>query len=200
MPSDKKNEILNAAASCFARFGYEKTTMDDVGEIVGMNKVSLYYYFKNKEALFKEMLLRESADYTERTKLKIAEIEDSKGKIIAWIEASFRYGQDSSILRQFSMETLKRLSPLMAEFKESASNAGIAFTSSVLKQGIARGEFKKCEAARVAESIVHLIYALKDAAYKKHAANPGVDMDIDGLIKEVRLAVGLMLDGLSVRR
>jgi AcrR family transcriptional regulator len=197
MPPDKKIEILNAAAACFARFGYDKTTLDDIGELVGMNKVSLYYYFKNKEALFKEMLQRESEDYMTRMKRKIGEIDDARGRILAYIEASFRYGQESSILRQLSFETLKRLSPLMEEFKASSISAGIGFIDRFLKTGIERKEIKECDPTRVAESIIRLIYALKDAAYKKFAENPKDGLDIEGLIRESSFTVGLMLDGLA---
>jgi AcrR family transcriptional regulator len=199
MPPDKKKEILDAAASCFARFGYEKTTLDDIGELVGMNKVSLYYYFKNKEALFKEMLQRESEDYINRMKLKIKEFDDPRHRIIAWIEASFRYGQESSILRQLSFESLKRLSPLLDEFKASSMSAGIEFVGYFLKTGIERGELKECDTARVAESIVRIVFAMKDAAYKKLGIDPQAGLDVEGLIGDVCFSVGLMLDGL-IRR
>ena len=32
---DKKAEIQKAASECFARYGYEKTTLDDIGRLVG---------------------------------------------------------------------------------------------------------------------------------------------------------------------
>ena len=56
--SPKKQEILKAASECFARFGYEKTTLDDIGKMVGLNKASLYYYYKNKEDIFAEVVLQ----------------------------------------------------------------------------------------------------------------------------------------------
>ncbi len=196
MPPDKKREILDAAAACFTRFGYEKTTMDDVGGMVGMNKVSLYYYFENKEALFKEMILRESREYTDRMQARTGGITNARGMILAWIDAGLRYSQDSGILHQLSMETLKRLSPLMAEIKEAWFADGVSFVASRVKTGISRGELKKCDTARVAESIVKIVFSFKKAAYEKSAANQGAGIDIDGLIKEVVYTVGLLLDGL----
>jgi AcrR family transcriptional regulator len=57
---EKKKEILKAASDCFARYGYEKTTLDDIGKMVGLNKASLYYYYKNKEAIFSEVVFEET--------------------------------------------------------------------------------------------------------------------------------------------
>ncbi|MDC7238935.1 MAG: TetR/AcrR family transcriptional regulator [Spirochaetales bacterium] len=49
---DTKQRILDAASDCFIRYGYEKTSMRDIGKMVGMNKASLYYHFRDKQALF----------------------------------------------------------------------------------------------------------------------------------------------------
>ena len=57
MKSDeKRKKIIQAAGDCFARFGYEKTTMDDIGKKVGLNKASLYYYYKDKESIYTEVV------------------------------------------------------------------------------------------------------------------------------------------------
>jgi len=45
MSSDRKREILAAAGKCFVQYGYEKTTLDDIAAIVGINKASFYYSF-----------------------------------------------------------------------------------------------------------------------------------------------------------
>ena len=61
-PTDKKQAILEAASEVFARYGYAKATLDDVGKEVGLNKASLYYYFPNKESLFAEVLQAEARE------------------------------------------------------------------------------------------------------------------------------------------
>lgn len=53
----KRQEILEKSLACFAKYGYSKTTLDDVGRALNMNKTTLYHYFKNKEELFLNALL-----------------------------------------------------------------------------------------------------------------------------------------------
>ncbi|MBU6299745.1 MAG: TetR/AcrR family transcriptional regulator [Alphaproteobacteria bacterium] len=48
----KRLQIVEAAATQFARNGYESTLMDDVAAAAGVSKGSLYDYFENKEDLF----------------------------------------------------------------------------------------------------------------------------------------------------
>jgi AcrR family transcriptional regulator len=47
----KRDLIVRAAAEVFAELGFERATLDAVGERVGLTKASLYYYFKSKEEL-----------------------------------------------------------------------------------------------------------------------------------------------------
>ncbi|HOD55229.1 MAG TPA: TetR/AcrR family transcriptional regulator [Candidatus Cloacimonadota bacterium] len=59
---DKRTEIIDAAKKAFRQYGVYKTTLDDIGANCNMRKNSLYYYFKNKEDLFREVIKSEFND------------------------------------------------------------------------------------------------------------------------------------------
>jgi len=48
--------ILDAGRELFAKYGYKKTTMEDIAMALGKGKSSLYYYFKNKEEIFQAVI------------------------------------------------------------------------------------------------------------------------------------------------
>jgi AcrR family transcriptional regulator len=48
--------LLDAAIGVFARFGYRKTSMDDVARAAGVSRQGLYLSFANKEELFRRAL------------------------------------------------------------------------------------------------------------------------------------------------
>jgi TetR/AcrR family transcriptional regulator, transcriptional repressor of aconitase len=48
----RRDQIITAAAGCFARAGYHTTTMADIAEAAGVSKGTPYLYFPGKEALF----------------------------------------------------------------------------------------------------------------------------------------------------
>ena len=52
---DTKKEVFKAALKCFSVKGYEKTTIDDIIEVSGVSKGSIYYHFANKKDLFYEL-------------------------------------------------------------------------------------------------------------------------------------------------
>ena len=52
-PEAKVSALLEAAVGVFARFGYRKTSMDDVARAAGVSRQGLYLSFANKEELFR---------------------------------------------------------------------------------------------------------------------------------------------------
>lgn len=50
----RRDDILNAAATLFEQRRYEQITMDDIAKIAGVSKGTLYVYFRTKESIFLE--------------------------------------------------------------------------------------------------------------------------------------------------
>ena len=53
---DTRNSILSVANKLFSRFGFHKTSMDEIAKIARKAKGSLYYHFTSKEDLFREVV------------------------------------------------------------------------------------------------------------------------------------------------
>jgi AcrR family transcriptional regulator len=54
-----REEILLGARDLFERFGFKKTTMEDIARQIGKSKSALYYYYKTKEEIFEGVILNE---------------------------------------------------------------------------------------------------------------------------------------------
>ncbi len=54
--SDAKERLLTAALDQFTKRGYASTTVRELCEAAGVTKPVLYYYFKNKEGLYLELM------------------------------------------------------------------------------------------------------------------------------------------------
>lgn len=51
-------EVLDVAAQLFNERGYRTTSLAHIGEVLGMNKASLYYYVRSKEDIARQLILR----------------------------------------------------------------------------------------------------------------------------------------------
>lgn len=62
----KRRAILAAAAGCFARTGFDRTTVADICSAAGISSGSLFHYFPNKRAIFLGIFETDGADTAER--------------------------------------------------------------------------------------------------------------------------------------
>jgi AcrR family transcriptional regulator len=87
----KRDEILDAAAACFAELSYPAASMQEVAARLGTSKARIYHYYESKEALLFDLLDR----YTQRLLAIIGETEaqaqrrklDDRAALHALIEA-----------------------------------------------------------------------------------------------------------------
>lgn len=83
---------MDAAAELIVRWGYNKTTLDDIARQAHVAKGTLYLHWKNKDQLFAALLRRERVLLLEAVRLRVADHAESLG----------------GLMRQLAMEVLHR--------------------------------------------------------------------------------------------
>jgi AcrR family transcriptional regulator len=68
----REERLLDAAATLLVRWGYRKTTIDDVAREAGVGKGTIYLHWKDKNELFRAAILREQARCGEEIQRRIA--------------------------------------------------------------------------------------------------------------------------------
>ncbi|MEO6890725.1 MAG: helix-turn-helix domain-containing protein [Ktedonobacteraceae bacterium] len=56
---ERAGRILDAAATLILRWGYHKTTLDDISREAGVAKATIYLHWKTREELFGALIIRE---------------------------------------------------------------------------------------------------------------------------------------------
>lgn len=90
----KRNYIMECAQKLFLSKDYDEVSMNSIAKEVGVNKATIYYYFKNKEALYFAIVLQGV-----QVLVKIAKEEIKNGK--TGYEKILLYG---NIMGKFSTE------------------------------------------------------------------------------------------------
>ena len=55
LPLDTRETLIEAALACFAKYGYEATSIRQIAAEAGKNSSLISYYFKSKEGLYREV-------------------------------------------------------------------------------------------------------------------------------------------------
>ena len=69
----RAHRILDAAAALILRWGYNKTTIDDIARQAGVAKGTIYLHWKTREELFAALIKREKLEMAEDIKQRITE-------------------------------------------------------------------------------------------------------------------------------
>jgi AcrR family transcriptional regulator len=66
MVDDTRNKIIAVASKLFGRYGFYKTSMDEIAKIARKAKGSLYYHFTDKKELFRVVVSTEMENFKEK--------------------------------------------------------------------------------------------------------------------------------------
>jgi AcrR family transcriptional regulator len=103
----REQRILDAAAALMMRQGYDKTTMSDVADEVGVSRGIVYLHFDSKEKLFETLIQREVFQYAQ-TWLEHIEA-DPRGGTIGGIYRAVLYAINSRPLMSAIMRRDRRV-------------------------------------------------------------------------------------------
>ena len=72
---NRADEIAEAAARCFARHGFVRTSVREIAQEVGLTKSMIHYYFPSKAALILEVKRRLYQRYLSRAQQTLSTVE-----------------------------------------------------------------------------------------------------------------------------
>ena len=55
-----RKKIIKTAGQIFSRYGFKKTTMEEIAKALKIGKSSIYYYYQSKEEIFEAVVLNEA--------------------------------------------------------------------------------------------------------------------------------------------
>jgi AcrR family transcriptional regulator len=197
-PSTRREQILEHAATLFGKKGYHSTSISNIVKSAGIARGTFYLYFKNKRAIFEELL-----DYlVVQIQKRLIPVEmSSKGpsprqqilnNIISILELLAKNRALLSILLEGAVGLDKGFAAKLAEFYEQiASSIELS-----LKRGQKMGLVRKCNTRIAALAVVG---ALKEVLYDM-LRSPEEKVDIEALASEILdiFLRGVVVDGISI--
>ena len=96
--NDLKNLILDRAQSRLDRFGFQKTTMDEISRDCKISKRTLYEHFQDKAHLFDCLIEREGRKDLETIFTRMGEVTDPLDRLMQLLRTSIAYFSEDIFL------------------------------------------------------------------------------------------------------
>ncbi|MCL5268879.1 MAG: TetR/AcrR family transcriptional regulator [Bacteroidetes bacterium] len=155
----RKEQIIKAAISAFARKGLKKTSMNDIVREAGISKGAIYWYFKSKDEIISELI---NAFFDPK------EIEDLD-KMLASGGALERINK----LIEYSIQAIGKMKPFRPVIQEiyalafrdqkirkmarTSFEASAALIQKIIEDGVKQKEFRRTDPRKVTIAIIEVM-------------------------------------------
>lgn len=160
-PEESRAAILDAAAHEFADHGVDGARTDAIAREARVNKALLYYYFKDKETLYGAVLDAAFSGLKDTVFRVLDSPRSPREKILAYVAAYFDFIASNRLYPRLMQREMMRAREGESQHIDKIIRNHIQpiFTrvSEVLREGIARGEFREVNPAHFVPSMVAMI-------------------------------------------
>ena len=160
-PERSRAAILQAAMREFAQEGVAGARTDAIAKAAGVNKALLYYYFKDKAALYGAVLDEVFGGLTRKVLPVLDGEARPQQKILFYVQAHFDYIAQSPTLPKLVLGEMMRAgrtpSPQMNRLVERYHRPLFAKLARVIADGIATGDFRPVDPVQFVPSMIALV-------------------------------------------
>jgi AcrR family transcriptional regulator len=143
--------IIDHAKDRFDRFGYKKTTMDEISKDCHISKKTIYVYFKDKEHLFHSLLWYESHKAQSYILAKTQESDDPVEQLKILIKTTVEYfNQNCFLIRLLNNEQALYPTAFQKKYRQEVEEALVPLIVEILTQGKKNGKIRDVDVSSIA--------------------------------------------------
>lgn len=139
-----RQDLMDVAIDCFARHGYQATSIDRIARAAGVTKGALYYHFADKEQLLLEAVASRIGQFEHRVSSELARIDDPAAALRRLAAICAEHATRSNhrrLIVTLMVEALDTHPRLSAEFRAMMQRFR-AFVAALVRRGQARQRFR----------------------------------------------------------
>jgi AcrR family transcriptional regulator len=163
IPGERPQQILEAAFEVFGEHGLAGARLDDIAKRAGVAKGTIYLYFPNKEALFKEMIRQTIIAHLERSERDL--VDDRGASATAQLRDYMRElwaltkSPAYQVVMRLVIAELHRFPELVEFYWREVVSRKQQLLDRLIRRGIAAREFRPID-PRVAGRMMASMFAM----------------------------------------
>jgi AcrR family transcriptional regulator len=155
--NNKLESLFDVSIQIFAKFGYKKTTVEDIASKLGTTKGNIYFYVKNKEDLYHKTISHGLLKWKDFVKTGIEHETNHEKKFILLAELAVEYLNNNEDLKSIIRNDPEIYTVKSAEDRFYDVNMeALSLLKNVLSDGVFAGVFTISNI----DYVSHLIYSI----------------------------------------
>jgi AcrR family transcriptional regulator len=134
-------KIIEASQHRFGIYGIEKTSMREIAGDLKLSKASLYYYFPDKESLYRAVVEKEQEEFIGKLSEKFLNIEEPENLLLEYSKKRLSYFRKLLNLSRLRLEAYSGLKPAFRETIEIFRDKEKEILKRIFEKGISKGIF-----------------------------------------------------------
>lgn len=165
---ENRQHLFKEALSLFARYGYKKTTVEDVADTLGMTKGNLYFYVKNKQDLYHQTIYWALTRWQTHVRQAVAKAKSPDHKFRAMAKSALAYIEAEITLKKLLITDpdILTLDRRRDRFPE-ANAAAMQIIRKILDQGIREKIFHICDPEATSQYLfsIYMMFLIQTYVY-----------------------------------
>lgn len=193
----KRDEIITAAQKIFGHYGLKKTSMIEIANDLSMSKGLLYYYFPDKEHLYKAVLEREMEIFKANVEGKIYPHDDAAMKLKEYVKIRLDYFRILLNLSRFRLEDMQGIKSVVGDTWLSVRTFEKKIIIDILETGNQQKIFNVKDPKEITELLFDLLRGIRISMIKDKQLFYLDQKDFNLLVKRSETFIDIFIQGLS---
>ncbi len=161
---ERRHAIMEAAKGRFQRFGFSKTTMEEIAADAGISKGTIYLYFQNKEDIFYELLGKEALDMERFLFRRVVDEPSVIRQLEMIFTGAMEYLQDHPYLDSILRRDVELVSTRILKYIFSIEDHYVSVIEDYVRRGMEEGEIEQANPRIVAYVLYKVFEAFSYAS------------------------------------
>jgi AcrR family transcriptional regulator len=137
-----RDQIIEASRIIFSKYGFKKTTMDEIAQAIGKGKSSIYYYFPGKDDIYKAVIEKEATIMHETVQKAVLQLDDPIEKFKVYVTIRMKAFRDMVNFYDAIRNELRSNLDFINKIRQKYDTDEMDFVDSFLKEGVKQGLFQ----------------------------------------------------------
>lgn len=181
---ERREQLLDIAASLFAKHGLEGTTTKDIAKAAGVSPGLLYHYYRSKEDLLLNVIKRFKNEANDALESDILDLPVEEGLLRILSRFNDKVDKDRDLI--LTVVRAASMYPVISDTLKQFNNAEHSNLNKFLDEKIRTGEIRAVDTMRLAKIMRHAI--VMEQIHGNHKiGEPELKMYIDILLNGLRI-------------